>query len=490
MSQIETEPQKMNSLGKIKEEDYGIFIGGRWIPGEILFEVRSPFDGSMVGRVPQSTPEQVELAIDFASKAYETFSKSTAYQRYLLLKRTAELVMEHSEELARLITAENSKVIRESRGEVARAADTFMFGAEEARRIHGETVPLDAVPSGAGRVAYTVREPIGVIAAISPFNAPLNLVAHKVAPAIAAGNTVVLKPASSTPIIALRLAQIMEEAGLPEGVLNVVTGSSAVGEQLVRDPRVVMVSFTGSPEVGRRIRDIAGFKRFTFELGSNSAVIIDDDSKLDEAVKRCVEGGFAHSGQVCISTQRILVQHKIEKVFVEKLTEAVGNLKTGDPFDETTDVSALITTNDVVRLVDWINEAKRMGAIVTTGGDKVGNAILPTVLTKVTPGMKVFDKEVFGPLVAVTTYDTFEEAIKLLNSSKYAINAGVYTSDLAKAMKAAREIRAGAVLINDVPSFRVDHMPYGGVKESGLGREGVRYAIEEMTELKLVIFKL
>ncbi len=489
MAQGETKINKLKSAGS-DGKDYRMYIGGEWVFSGNSFEVKSPYDGSLVGRVPVANPEQVDSALNAASRAFETFSASTPYERYLVLSKTADLIRQHSEDLARTITSENSKVIKESRGEVARAADTFVFAAEEAKRIHGETIPLDAVPAGAGRVSYTLREPIGVIAAISPFNAPLNLVAHKVAPAIAAGNTVVLKPASSTPIIALKLAEIMEQAGLPKGVLNVVTGSSSVGEQLVKDQRVVMVSFTGSPEVGKHIRDVAGFKRFTFELGSNSAVIVDDASRLDEAVTRCVQGGFAHSGQVCISTQRILVQKDIAKEFVQKLTEAVGKLKVGDPFDETTDVSALITKKDVDRVISWIEEAKKQGARVATGGNREGNVVAATVLTDVKPEMKVFSDEVFGPLVGVTVYDKFDEAIGLVNKSRFGINAGVYTNDLRKAMKATREIKAGAVLINDVPSYRVDHMPYGGVKESGLGREGLKYAIEEMTEMKLVIFKL
>ncbi len=489
MVQAETKTGKTQFAGNDGKE-FRMYIGGEWVSSGNSFEVKSPFDGSLVGRVPVATPEQVDAALKSATKAFESFSRSTPYERYLVLSKTADLIRQHTEDLARTITSENSKVIRESRGEVARAADTFLFAAEEAKRIHGETIPLDAVPAGAGRVSYTMREPIGVIAAISPFNAPLNLVAHKVAPAIAAGNTVVLKPASTTPIIALKLAEIMEEAGLPKGVLNIVTGSSAVGEQLVKDPRVVLVSFTGSPEVGKHIRDVAGFKRFTLELGSNSAVIVDDASRLDEAVTRCVQGGFAHSGQVCISTQRILVQKDIAKEFVQKLTAAVGKLKVGNPFDETTDVSALITKKDVDRVISWIEEAKKQGAKVAAGGNREGNAVTATVLTDVKPEMKIFSDEVFGPLVGVTVYDKFDEAVGLVNMSRFGINAGVYTNDLGKAMKATREIKAGAVLINDVPSYRVDHMPYGGVKESGLGREGLKYAIEEMTELKLVIFKL
>lgn len=489
MAQTDVKPGNKTSA-TVNDKNYKMYIGGEWIGGAETFEVNSPYDGSLVGRIPVATPDQVDAAISAAAEAFKTFSESTPYERYLVLSRAAALIREHAEDLARTITSENSKIIREARGEVERTGYTFTFAAEEAKRIHGETIPLDAVPAGANRVAYTVREPIGVMAAIAPFNAPLNLVAHKIAPAIAAGNTVVLKPASSTPVIAIKLTQLMEEAGLPKGVLNIVTGSSAVGERLVKDPRVVMVSFTGSPAVGKHIRDVAGFKRFTFELGSNSAVIVDDASRLDEAVKRCVQGGFAHSGQVCISTQRILVQKDIAKEFVGKLTEAVGKLKVGDPFDDKTDVSALITRKDVDRVIEWIEEAKKQGARVAAGGTREGNAVTATVLTDVRPEMKVFSDEVFGPLVGVTVYDKFEEAVDLVNMSRFGINAGVYTNDLAKAMKATREIKAGAVLINDVPSYRVDHMPYGGVKESGLGREGLRYAIEEMTEMKLVIFKL
>lgn len=490
MAQIESAEKRGSSNQHPGEQRYSMYIGGQWVTSDQWFEVKSPYDGSLIGLVPVATPEQVTSAIDAAEKAFQLAVRMTPYDRYVILKKTADLLVAHAEELARAITSENAKVLRESRGEVARAADTFVYASEEAKRIHGETIPLDGVPSGAGRIAYTVREPIGIIAAISPFNAPLNLVAHKIAPAIAAGNTVVLKPASSTPIIALKLAKLMEEAGLPKGILNVVTGSSQVGERLIKDPRIVLVSFTGSPEVGRHIRDAAGFKRFTLELGSNSAVIVDDDSRLDEAVTRCVQGGFAHQGQVCISTQRILVQRDIEQVFVKKLTEAVGRLKVGDPFDEKTDISALITEKDTVRVLNWIEEAKNAGAKLATGGERQGNAVTATVLTNVKPEMKVFKEEVFGPLVAVTSYGDFDEAIKLVNSSRFGINAGVYTRNLDKAMKATREIKAGAVLINDVPTYRVDHMPYGGVKESGQGREGLKYAIEEMTELKLVIFKL
>ena len=472
------------------QKELKMFINGKWIAGKEYFEVRSPYDNSLAGKVPKASPEQVEEAILAAGDAFVQYSKVPAFKRSEVLKKTAELILKNSEELAGLITSENGKVIKESRGEVVRAAETFIIASEEAKRIHGETITMDAVNGGGGRLAFTQREPIGVIAAITPYNAPLNLVAHKVAPALAAGNAVVLKPASATPIIALRLAELLDEAGLPKGVLNVVTGSSVVGEQIIKDKRIAMISFTGSYDVGMHIREVAGFKRYTFELGSNSAVIIDDDSLLDEAVSRCVTGAFSYAGQVCISLQRIIIHEDLEKKFLEKYIPKVEALKAGNPKDDTTDLSAMITSKDTERVLSWIKEAKDKGAKILCGGTAEGNVIRPAVIKDVTPEMKVFTEEVFGPVVAVTAYKNFDDAIKLVNTSRYGINTGIYTKDIQKAMKAIPEIKSGAVIVNDVPTYRLDHMPYGGVKSSGFGREGVKYAIEEMTEMKLVIIKV
>ena len=467
-----------------------------WINGESLECDRyrplfNPFNGEKIADVAEASKEDVIKAIDSAAGTAGTMAEMDAHKRSDILRRVAELIQEDREECARLIAEESSKPLKAAFGEVDRTIMTYTFASEEARRLHGETIPMDAAPGGEGRVAYTVREPLGVIAAITPFNFPMNLVAHKVGPAIAAGNTVVLKPASQTPLSAYKIASYFHEAGLPAGALNVVTGSGkSVGDVLIADERVKMVTFTGSPEVGKHIRENAGLKRVTLELGSNSALIVDEGTDLKKVMPRIVTGAFSNQGQVCISIQRIFVHEAIAAEFVSSFIEEAGKLKVGDPLDEQTDLAAMISGNDVTRAKAWIQDAVESGAELVYGGDSERQILKPTVLLNAQLTDKISCEEVFAPVVHINTFDDFADAIAKVNDSKYGLQAGVYTNDLQKAMQAAKNLHVGGVMINEIPTFRVDHMPYGGVKMSGTGREGIKYALEEMTELKLVSIKL
>jgi acyl-CoA reductase-like NAD-dependent aldehyde dehydrogenase len=466
-----------------------LFLNGDWIETEEYAALVSPYSREVLAEIPLATVDDVNKAVDAANMARETLRKMPAHERATILERMVALFEERSEEAAEIIAKEAGKPITTAKGEVARTIQTYKFAAEEAKRIHGETIPLHAAPGGENRIAYTVREPIGVVAAITPFNFPMNLVAHKVGPAIAAGNPVVLKPASQTPLSSIFLAKIAEEAGLPKGALNVVTGKgSVVGDALVTHKKVSMVTFTGSPAVGIALRNKAGLKRVTLELGSNSAVIVDEGVPLDKMILRCVTGAFAYQGQVCISLQRVYVHEKVYDEFVEKFVEATKKLKLGDPMDETTDVSALISPSDVDRAKHWIQEAVQNGASIAVGGDSTDNVLHPTVLLNVPRESKVSCQEVFAPIVLINKVSSVEEAIGYVNDSDFGLQAGIYTENIHVALDAAEQLHVGGVLINDIPTFRVDHMPYGGVKESGTGREGLKYAIEEMTEMKLVIF--
>ncbi|WP_371753676.1 aldehyde dehydrogenase family protein [Ferviditalea candida] len=466
-----------------------LFIGGKWVEGSEYAPLYAPYSGEEIAQIPQATVQEADAAIEAAHQARLAMAKMPAHQRAAILNKLANLLEERQEEAARIIALEAAKPIKTARAEIGRTIQTYRFAAEEAKRIHGETLPLDAAPGGEGRVAYTVREPLGVVGAISPFNFPMNLVAHKVGPALASGNTIVLKPASQTPLSAFFLAELLEQAGVPTGAFNVVTGSGrTIGNRIVEDPRVKVVTFTGSPGVGIGIRNRAGLKRVILELGSNSAVIVDKDTDLDKIIPRCVTGAFSFQGQVCISVQRIFVVEEVYEDFVEKFVKATRTLQLGDPLDEQTDVSAMITPGDVTRSLDWIQEAVDKGAKVATGGEANGNMLNPTVLLDVDLSVKVSCQEVFAPIVLVNKVASVDEAIELVNDSPYGLQAGVYTNNVHTAFDAAEKLQVGGVIINDIPTFRVDHMPYGGVKESGSGREGLKYAIEEMTELKLVIF--
>ena len=467
----------------------GLTVRGPFGSGEPMV-VRSPWDGAEIATIRTTTLDEADDVLSRARAAAEAFRWTPAWKRAEILERASHLIEDNAEQIARIIAAEGGKPLKDARIEARRGASTFRWAAEESKRTAGDLIEMDADPSGEHRFGWTIREPRGVIVAISPFNFPLNLVAHKVAPAIAGGNVVVLKPASSTPLTALRLAELLAEAGLPRNVLQVVVGpGSTLGTKLVTDERVNMVTFTGSPPVGRQIARDAGMKMVTLELGNNSATIIDDDANLDLAVQRVVAGGFANSGQVCISVQRVVVHQKVYDAFMDKLVPAVNALKVGDPMDETTDVGALISEAEADRVKAWVQEAQDQGATLAAGGVDGDGRLLPTVLTDVTREMKVCAMEVFGPVLSVLKARDLCEAIDISNDSDMGLQAGVFTNDLNKALYAAKRLEVGGVMINEVPTFRVDHMPYGGIKGSGIGREGVRYAIREMTELKMVAIR-
>ncbi|MCQ6559421.1 aldehyde dehydrogenase family protein [Paenibacillus mendelii] len=466
-----------------------LYINGKWQETPSYVTLNSPYTNDPIAEVAVAEPADVEAAIAAAVNARPVMRAMPAHQRASVLEKLCRLMEERRSEAAEMIALEAAKPIKAALAEVDRTIQTYKFAAEEAKRIHGETIPLDAAPGGEGRFGYTAKEPVGVVGAITPFNFPMNLVAHKVGPAIAAGNTVVLKPAEQTPLSAYFICELLEEAGLPAGVLNVVTGDGKlIGEQIVSDPRVNYISFTGSPRVGLQIRERAGLKRVTLELGSNSAVIIDKDADIGSIVARSIAGAFSYQGQVCISLQRIYVMEERYEEFVEKFLSSMQSLRVGNPLHEDTDVSALISQRDVERALSWIEEAKEQGAVVAAGGTAEGSILLPTVLLHVNPSAQVSCKEVFAPIVLINKVQSIDEAIAHVNDSLYGLQAGIYTSNVNTAMNAAEQLHVGGVMINDIPTFRVDHMPYGGVKQSGVGREGVKYAVEEMLETKLIIF--
>lgn len=457
--------------------------------GEIV--VRSPYDGAELGRVPEAGPAEVDAAVA-AARAALAGGPLPAWQRAEILDEAARALTARHEELARSIATEAAKPIKTARVEAARAVGTFRFAAVEARTLAGDMIAMDANDAGAGKLGFTLRVPIGVVGAISPFNFPLNLVCHKVAPAIAAGCPVVLKPASQTPLTALLLADVLlGEAGLPPGWLNVVTGGGGtVGNALVDHPDVAMITFTGSPEVGWGIKARAPRKKVGLELGNNAPVIVEADADLELAVAKIAAGGYGYSGQTCISVQRVYAHEAIREELVDRLVAKVEQLVVGDPLVDTTDVSALISPAERVRVVGWIDEALTEGAKVATGGEVREGVLAPTVLTGVTSEMKVCAQEVFGPLVGVQGYATLDEAIGLANDSRYGLQAAVFTRDLSAALRCAHALEFGGVTVNEMPTFRTDQMPYGGVKDSGNTKEGPHYAVREMTEERMIVIQL
>lgn len=468
-----------------------LWIGGEYRATSSYFVLKNPYDLEVLAHIASAEQDDVLDALFAASRAAAKMEAMPAYKRAEVLEKVAGYLEEDKEECAKLISKEAAKPLKAARAEVERTIMTYKFASHEARRFHGETVPMDAAPGGEGRLAFTVREPLGVIAAITPFNFPMNLVAHKVGPAIAAGNPVVLKPASQTPLSAYKIAEFFHKAGLPAGALNVVTGSGrSIGDLLMKDERVKMITFTGSPEVGKYIRENSGLKRVTLELGSNSAVIVDDGVNLENVIPRIVTGAFSYQGQVCISIQRVFVHENIADTFIEQLINEVKKLKTGNPLDETTDISAMITRGDAERAKEWVDEAVTGGADLKLGGNSSNGIFQPTVLVDVPATEKVSCEEIFAPVVHINRFKTMEEAIALVNDSKYGLQAGIFTNDIHHGLQAAKKLEVGGVMINEIPTFRVDQMPYGGVKLSGMGREGVKYAVEEMTELKLISFKM
>jgi glyceraldehyde-3-phosphate dehydrogenase (NADP+) len=409
-----------------------------------------------------------------------------AFKRSDALSAISNGLKNKRDELARMITLESGKPITDAKAEVNRAVHTFQIAAEEAKRIGGEAIPLDLMAGSEGRLGLTRRVPIGPIVGISPFNFPLNLVAHKIAPAIAAGNTIILKPAPKTPLTALLLAEIIAAAGLPEGAVQIFPTTNLLAEKMVQDPRIKMLTFTGSAAVGWSLKEKLPKKRVLLELGGNAAVIIHSDADLDYAAARCVTGGFAYAGQVCISVQRIYIQEDCYQPFLDRFLPKVASLQVGDSMDEKTNMSSMISHHEAKRAESWIAEAVSAGATVLSGGKRLDNVMTPTVLANVTPQMKVSCEEIFAPVVTVTPYQKIGEAIAAVNQSPYGLQAGIFTNDMKNIFQAFDQIEVGGLIVNDVPTYRVDHMPYGGIKESGVGREGIRYAIEEMTELKFL----
>ncbi len=468
-----------------------MFCAGEWVDRPEKIDVTNPYDGSVVDTVPKATAADVDRAVATLVHGAQKMRAMSAYDRSLLLRRAAEIMKRREDELARTISREEGKVLAEGRLEASRSRETIEVSAEEARRIVGEMVPLDAAPGAAGRIGFTLRVPCGIVAAITPFNFPLNLVCHKVGPALAAGNAVIIKPASDTPLSALKLVEILLEAGTPpEAIACLTGGGAAIGDALSTDPRIRKISFTGSYEVGEHICKMAGVKRVTMELGSNSPVIIMDDADLERAAEAITSAGFANAGQVCISAQRILTAKKIGPEFLDILKPKVEAIKVGDPLAEGVKMGPLVREADAARVQSWIEEAVAGGAKLVTGGGRKGALHEPTILDDVDPEMKVSRDELFGPAVALTPFRDIDEAIRLANDTRYGLSAAIFTRDLDRAMKFAREVDSGNLHVNWSSQWRADLMPYGGVKDSGLGKEGPKYAIREMTEEKMVVLHL
>jgi len=463
---------------------------GRWQQTATTTKILNPFNGDVVAEVCQAGSGDVEVAVQSTLEGARVMRDFPGHLRSSLLQKVSVLLDARAEEIARTIMAEGGKPITDARREVSRAVHTFSIAAEEAKRIAGEVLPLDWTPATEAHWGLTRRFPIGPILGITPFNFPLNLVAHKIAPALAAGNAILIKPAPQTPLTALLLGEVIMEAGLPGGAVNIIPCPNPVAERLVADPRFKLLSFTGSAAVGWMLKGKSGKKKVVLELGGNAGVIVEPDADLDWAAQRCASGGFVYAGQTCISVQRILVHESIADAFTKKLLALVAIVKTGDPADDATVVGPLIDSSATRRVESWIQEAVAQGARVLAGGARKESVLEATVMSQVTPSMKVSCEEVFGPLVTVTSYRQFEQAVAMLNNSPYGLQAGIFSQDVNRIFSAFRDLEVGAVLANEIPTFRAEHMPYGGVKDSGLGREGVRYAIEEMTEPRLLVLNL
>jgi acyl-CoA reductase-like NAD-dependent aldehyde dehydrogenase len=466
--------------------ELGLVLGGEEVETGETVEIRSPYDGAAVAVVHRARPAEVEHAIAGAVEAFETTRRLPSWQREHVLERIAAGIAEQREDFARTIALEAGKPVKTARVEADRAAFTFGIAAEEAKRIYGEVVPLDWLPGNEGREAHVRRVPLGPIVGITPFNFPLNLVAHKVAPALAAGNPILLRPASQTPVSSLMLARIVLEAGWPAGAIAVMPCTTETARPLVEDDRIKLLTFTGSPVVGWGLKALAGRKRVTLELGGNAAVIVNDDADVEYAAERVAWGGFAYAGQTCISVQRVFVHERVYERFVAELLPRVEALRVGDPLAEETDVGPLIDQANVERVEEWLDEARAAGATVLSGGVREGNVWRPTVLADAPEDVRVSCAEAFAPVVGLTRFADVSEAIAAAGRSEFGLQAGVFTNDMRVVDEAFDRIDVGGLMVNDVSTFRIDHMPYGGVKSSGFGREGLRYAIEEMTELKVL----
>jgi len=471
-------------------KDYKLLINGKWQESKKVRLIKFPFDQSSIGKVHLAEKDQIELALSAAEAAFASTKKLSSYDRSLILENISAKIEKNKEEISRSIVLTSGKPLKSARVEVSRAINTFKIASEEAKRIDGEIIPLDWSPQTKERWGLLRRFPLGVITAITPFNFPLNLVAHKLGPALASGNSIILRPATQVSITSLLLGDIIKESGYPAGGVNVVPCGYQEAEALLTDKRIKMLTFTGSPTVGWEFKKKAYKKKVTLELGGNAAAIIEPDSNLDYALERTILGAFAYSGQICISIQRIFLHEKIYDRFMAEFTAKIKKLKMGNPLDEETDIGPMINIEAANKTEEWVNEALENGARLVCGGNREGVMFEPTVLEKVKPKLRISWLEAFAPVVVVFPYRNFEDALQGVNYSIYGLQAGIFTSNLNKAFQAFENLDVGGVIINDIPTFRIDHMPYGGIKESGFGREGLKYTIEEMTEPKLMALNL
>ena len=479
-------------MEKIMPKEFGYLVNGKWETGEKKREIKSPYNGEVAGVINIPAKKRALEAIGYAEEAFRKFRTSPSHERRRILRDIADGIEKRKEEFARTLVLEGGKPLKTARVEAGRGVATFSAAADEAGRFgEGGLVPMDLTPGTEGMFGMARRFPLGIVAGISPFNFPLNLVAHKVAPATASGNVMILKPASQTPLSALMLGEVAIEAGLPAGVLNILPLPGGDIEPVLEDGRIRKISFTGSDEIGWELMKKFSKKKVTLELGGNAATIIDEDPPdASFAASRNAWGAFYQAGQSCISVQRMYIHEKAFDGFIERFVEETRKLRTGDPMLEDTDVGPVIDTGAADRIMEWIEEAVESGGKILTGGERDGNIIQPTVLVDVPPICRVIREEVFGPVVCAERYSDFDDVLAKVNDSRYGLQAGIFTKDLKKAFKAYSALEVGGVIVNDYPSFRVENMPYGGVKDSGVGREGLRYAIEEMTELKLLAVNL
>jgi len=464
-----------------------LVIHGKLVSTSDIRVIRSPWTREPVAECCWAGEQEIAAALDSGAEAAKIMRDLRSYQRAEILHKASSLIGDRKEEFARVISEEGGKPIREARSEVVRAESTFRLAAEAVRNWNGEVLPLDVTPAAGDRIALVRRFPVGLVVAISPFNFPLNLVAHKVAPAIAAGCSVIVKPASSTPLTALMLGRLLLDAGLPPGGCNVIPTDLKLAGPLLDDPRVKLVTFTGSGEVGWEIKKRANRKKVCLELGGNAAAIVEPSCDLDFAARRIVMGGYAHAGQICISVQHILLHEDIYQPFIERFVPLVSNLSMGDPLKETTEITAMIDDKEAVRIEVWIAEAVRRGGNLLTGGERTDNRVTPAVLEYVPDDCCISHDEAFGPVTVVRRYSRFEEALEWVNAQQYGLQTGIFTADVSQAMLSFNRLEVGGIILNDVPTVRVDNYPYGGVKNSGFGREGVKYAMEEMSELRTLV---
>ncbi|MCZ6679491.1 MAG: aldehyde dehydrogenase family protein [Candidatus Poribacteria bacterium] len=466
-------------------------IGGEWVDKSQKIDVLNPFDGSVVDTVPKGDRDDIEKALQTAERGAKIMAKMTGYERYEILHKVYEMMAERVDALARTITLEEGKTLVEATMEASRAAEIIALSAEEAKRLYGEVIPLEGAPGVKGKFGFTVRVPCGIVAGISPFNFPLHLVCHKVGPALAAGNAIIVKPATDTPLSALKLVELFLEAGTPPEAIQCVTGPGGeIGDTLCADRRVRKITFTGSRDVGEHICHVAGLKRVTMELGSNSPLIVMPDADPEKVAQAAAASGYSNAGQVCISTQRVIAHEQIYGDFLDAFKSTVAGISTGNPLDEPTKMGPMIRETDAIRVSEWVQDAVKDGAELLTGGERNGQFYAPTIVANVKPEMKISCDEVFGPVVSVTRVDNIDDAIALANDTNYGLSAAIFTQNIDWAMKFVREVDSGNLMVNWGTQWRADLMPYGGLKESGMGKEGPKYAVQEMTETKMAIFHL